>query len=69
MAQTGEVKYVVTAGIPSIEETGEVKYQVTAGIPSAWTEEVVGGQLLMHPGMDGLGNYQFDNAMSGGING
>jgi hypothetical protein len=37
MAQTGEVKHVVTAGIPSIGEEGEVQFQVCAGIPSAWT--------------------------------
>ena len=67
MAQTGEVKYVVTAGIPTIEETGEVKVQVCAGIPSAWTASIT-GQLLQHPGTDGLGSYQFNNEMNGGFN-
>ncbi len=43
MAQTGEVKYVVTAGIPSILETGEVQSQIAAGIPSAYTAAGVTG--------------------------
>ncbi|MCK5613247.1 hypothetical protein KAR91_65850 [Candidatus Pacearchaeota archaeon] len=29
---------------------------------------VVGGQLLQHPGMDGLGSYQFNSEMNGGFN-
>lgn len=33
-----------------------------------YTPSGVVGQLLMHPGNDGLGNYQFDNAMNGGFN-
>lgn len=37
MAQTGETKWVVTAGIPNVSETGETVWQVNAGIPSAFT--------------------------------
>jgi len=40
MAQTGSTKWVITAGIPSVNETGAVKWQITAGIPSAWTAAV-----------------------------
>lgn len=69
MAQTGETKCVITAGIITILETGEVQCQIIAGIPSAWAAPIVGGKVLMHPGNDGLGNYQHDSAMSGGING
>lgn len=37
MAQTGETKWVVTAGIPNVSEAGETVWQITAGIPSAYT--------------------------------
>ncbi len=39
MAQTGEVKWVVTAGVPTLDSTGEVKWAITAGIPNAYSSE------------------------------
>ena len=46
MAQTGEVKFVITAGIPSIGNTGETDFNITAGIPSAYTSGGGGGRPL-----------------------
>ena len=46
MAQTGEIKFVITAGIPSIDQTGEVKFIITAGIPNAYTSGGGGGRPL-----------------------
>ena len=56
MAQTGETKLVITAGVPSVGNTGETKFTITAGIPSAYTDEeppvgdpeanLIGGKLV-----------------------
>lgn len=37
MAQTGEIKWVSTAGLPSVTNTGEIVWHITAGIPNAYT--------------------------------
>ncbi len=44
------------------------KENLNQGAWQGWYSDVVGGQLLMNPGMDGLGSFQFDNAMNGGFN-